>query len=84
MTVSIRGSFRALLVGPALLCAVAANAGAQGGMVNSRPLRPAEQAFIDRLAAEFAKILPPVPAGWAEVERLQIEELRRTPIETRR
>ena len=66
MTTTTRRSSRALLLVPALLSAVVVSAGAQ---VNSRPIRPAEQAFLDRVASEFAKILPPVPAGWAEVER---------------
>jgi hypothetical protein len=29
----------------------------------------AEQTFVNRITAELLKILPPVPAGWAEVER---------------
>lgn len=66
MTITTRRFSRALLIVPALLSVIVASAGAQ---VNARPIRPAEQAFLDRLAAEFAKILPPVPAGWAEVER---------------
>lgn len=66
MTTTTRRSSRALLLVPALLSAVVVSAGAQ---VNSRPIRPAEQAFLDCVASEFAKILPPVPAGWAEVER---------------
>lgn len=57
---------RAFLTVTALLCVVAASANAQ---VNSRKMTSAEQAFVDRLAAEFAKVLPPVPAGWTEVER---------------
>lgn len=59
-------SIRALVAVPALLCVMVATAHAQ---VNSRKMTPAEQAFVDRLGAEFAKILPAVPAGWAEVER---------------
>lgn len=66
MQVRTLRSVRTLLVVPAMLSLVVASAWAQ---MNSRPLRPAEQAFLDRIAAEFAKILPPVPAGWAEVER---------------
>lgn len=67
MDTTSRRSRRALLLVSALLALVAASASAQ---VNSRPIRPSEQAFLDRLAAEFAKILPPVPAGWVEVERM--------------
>lgn len=50
------------------LC-LAITAAAADAQVNARPLRPAEQAFLDRLAVEFARILPPLPAGWTEVER---------------
>jgi hypothetical protein len=50
----------------ALLCIAATISPAQ---VNTRPIKPAEQAWFDRVAAEFAKLLPPVPAGWSEVER---------------
>ena len=61
-----RRSIRALVAVPALLWVAAATAHAQ---VNSRKMTPAEQTFVDRLSFEFAKILPAVPAGWAEVER---------------
>lgn len=64
----VRWTHTILAVGAPLML-LSAEAGAQGGMVNSRPIRPAEQAFIDRVTAEFAKILPPLPAGWTEVER---------------
>lgn len=69
MPFSMRRNLRALLVVLVSLCVAVTSAGGQGGMANSRKVTAAEQAFVDRLAAEFAKILPPVPAGWAEVER---------------
>lgn len=72
MSITTRRLLGGLLLLPVLLCVVADSGAAQvnvAGQVNTRAIRPAEQAFLDRMAAEFAKILPPVPAGWVEVER---------------
>lgn len=66
MTRPGKSALAALAIVSLLLSGVTAIVGAQ---VNSRPIKPAEQAFVDRLASDFGKILPRVPSGWTEVER---------------
>ena len=68
MTMSIRPLSWGVL--PSILaCGLlfASAAWADGAM---RPIRPEERSFLERMDAELAKALPPLPAGWQLAEQM--------------